>query len=54
MSALPSKFGHGLGYERNNTLTGAGATMSLGKKARELTNTSVNRNMAKIISGAMY
>jgi hypothetical protein len=42
----------------NNTLiiapTGAGATMSLGKKARELTSTNVNRNMAKIISGAMY
>ncbi len=33
---------------------GAGATMSLGKKARELTNTSVNKKIAKIISGAMY
>jgi hypothetical protein len=41
-------------YEMKNTPMGAGATMSFGKKARELTKTSVNKNIAKIISGAMY
>lgn len=58
MSALPSKFGHGLGYATNNALTitptGAGATISSGKNARELTSTNVNKNTAKIIIGAMY
>jgi hypothetical protein len=33
---------------------GAGATISSGKKARELTSTSVNKNTAKMIIGAMY
>ena len=54
MSSLPCKFSHGLGYEIKNMPTGAGATMSLGKKARELTSTSVNKKTAKIIIGAMY
>jgi hypothetical protein len=34
--------------------TGAGATMSLGKKARELTNTNVKKKTAKIRIGAIY
>jgi hypothetical protein len=35
-------------------LTGAGATMSSGKKARELTKISVNKKIAKMIVGMMY
>jgi hypothetical protein len=34
--------------------TGAGATISSGKNARELTKISVNRNIAKMIRGAIY
>jgi hypothetical protein len=33
---------------------GAGATMSSGKKARELTSTNVNKKIAKMMNGAMY
>jgi hypothetical protein len=37
-----------------STPMGAGATMSSGKKARELTSTRVNKKIAKMMNGAMY